>query len=197
MLWITWIQSYCIQSYFRPLKNKSERAKIKHGWLSPCIQKIDLITLTRYHISPKKQYPVSLWQFFKLNFWTKKLILCLFINKNPLTIILIKKLTLHFLYKDTTELSYIDFYDFLMMSFWYFQSWNVGVMQLIILTMENNIYGLVNLWSRRVHVTLLEEWLQLNHLQLRTKRFLVKHTFITCIITKIFNQKYLTIKIPL
>lgn len=83
------------------------------------------------------------------------------------------------------------------MSFWYFQSWNVGVMQLIILTMENNIYGLVNLWSRRVHVTLLEEWLQLNHLQLRTKRFLVKHTFITCIITKIFNQKYLTIKIPL
>lgn len=136
------------------------------------------------------QKTVSLWQFFKLNFWTKKLILCLFINKNPLTIILTKKLTLHFLYKDTTELSYIDFMIFLMMSFWYFQSWNVGVMQLIILTMENNIYGLVNLWSRRIHVTLLEEWLQLNHLQLRTKRFLVKHTFITCIITKIFNQKY-------
>lgn len=143
------------------------------------------------------QKTVSLWQFFKLNFWTKKLILCLFINKNPLTIILTKKLTLHFLYKDTTELSYIDFMIFLMMSFWYFQSWNVGVMQLIILTMENNIYGLVDLWSRWVHVTLLEEWLQLNHLQLRTKRFLVKHTFITCIITKIFNQKYLTIKIPL
>lgn len=59
---------------------------------------------------PKKT--VSLWQFFKLNFWTKKLILCLFINKNPLTIILTKKLTLHFLYKDTTELSYIDFMIF-------------------------------------------------------------------------------------
>lgn len=37
------------------------------------------------------------------------LILCLSINKNPLTIILTKKLTLHFLYNHTTETSYNDF----------------------------------------------------------------------------------------
>lgn len=125
---------------FSPTKNKSERAKIKHGWLSPCIQKIDLITLTRYHISQKT---VSLWQFFKLNFWTKKLILCLFINKNPLTIILTKKLTLHFLYKDTTELSYIDlwFFNDVILIFSELECWSNAT--------DNPYHGKQHLWPRQ------------------------------------------------